>query len=95
MRVSHGGVSDIRGASARPGRTIALCFLMAIVEGLDIQSMGAPPPGVAAEFGLKPVMVGLVLSASILGLAFGAALGGRASISGTRLRDYSGTFVPE
>lgn len=58
---------------------VSLCGLMAVIEGLDIQSMGVAAPGVAAEFGLSPAKVGLTLSASLLGMAIGAAFGGRLS----------------
>lgn len=60
-------------------RTIALCFLVALFEGLDIQAMGVAAPRVAAALGMGPQQMGVVLSASIVGLMIGAAWGGRAS----------------
>ena len=33
-------------------RTIALCFLVALMEGLDLQAAGIAAQGMAAAFGL-------------------------------------------
>src|SRR5580698_1485136 len=57
-------------------RTIGLCFLTALFEGLDIQSMGVAAPRLAPAFHLNPGQMGLVMSASTAGLMLGAALGG-------------------
>jgi MFS transporter, AAHS family, 3-hydroxyphenylpropionic acid transporter len=57
-------------------RTVALCFVAALFEGLDIQSMGVAAPKVAAMFHLDPHVMGFVLSASTFGLMSGAAAGG-------------------
>ncbi|WP_447763571.1 MFS transporter [Sphingopyxis panaciterrae] len=62
----------VRGA----GTIIFICFLTAIFEGLDIQSMGVAAPGLSAELGLSPGEMGMVMSASTVGLMIGAALGG-------------------
>lgn len=63
----------------RASRVVALCFLVAVFEGFDIQSMGVAASGVAAEFHLRLGQLGLALAASVIGLAIGAAIGGRAS----------------
>jgi AAHS family 3-hydroxyphenylpropionic acid transporter len=55
---------------------IATCFLVALFEGLDIQSMGVAAPRVAPLFHLGPAAMGFVLSASTLGLMVGAGIGG-------------------
>jgi len=57
-------------------RTIALCFVAALFEGLDIQSMGVAAPKLAPAFHLGPGQLGIVLSASTFGLMLGAAAGG-------------------
>lgn len=65
---------------ALPGRasaTLALCFCAAIIEGLDIQSMGIAAPGIGPEFHLSKQALGQVLTASPLGLFIGAFIGGR------------------
>lgn len=58
---------------------VALCLLVAIVEGIDIQSVGVAAPGIARMYDLGSTGLGIVMSASILGLMIGAALGGWAS----------------
>jgi MFS transporter, AAHS family, 3-hydroxyphenylpropionic acid transporter len=66
---------DATGARA----AIFVCFLVALFEGLDIQSMGVAAPRLALAFGFGPGQMGPVMSASPLGLAIGAALGGWSS----------------
>ncbi|MEE9103814.1 3-(3-hydroxy-phenyl)propionate transporter MhpT [Pseudomonas nitroreducens] len=56
--------------------TILLCFIVALLEGIDIQSSGIAGPGIAAHFDLDKVQLGWVFSASILGLLPGAFVGG-------------------
>jgi AAHS family 3-hydroxyphenylpropionic acid transporter len=68
--------------NARPaaaGRTVALCFLAAMFEGVDLQCMGLAGPRLGPEFHLGPSQLGLAASASILGLLIGAVFGGRLS----------------
>jgi len=57
-------------------RTVGLCFLAALFEGLDIQSMGVAAPKLAPAFHLGAGHLGMVMSASTLGLMLGAAAGG-------------------
>jgi AAHS family 3-hydroxyphenylpropionic acid transporter len=64
-------------ALQRSGVTLALCFCAAIIEGIDLQSMGIAAPGIAPEFHLSKQALGHVLTASPLGLFFGAFIGGR------------------
>ncbi|MBS0419333.1 MAG: MFS transporter [Proteobacteria bacterium] len=66
--------------------TLALCFCAAIIEGIDLQSMGIAAGGIASEFHLSKEALGTVLTASPLGLFFGAFLGGRAADSWGRRR---------
>jgi MFS transporter, AAHS family, 3-hydroxyphenylpropionic acid transporter len=61
----------------RSGVTLALCFCAAIIEGMDLQSMGIAAPGIEPEFHLSKQALGYVLMASPLGLFFGAFIGGR------------------
>lgn len=56
--------------------TIVLCFITALLEGLDLQSTGIAAPGIGAEFKLAPAMMGWVFSAGLVGLLPGAFLGG-------------------
>jgi len=64
------------GRTMSSGAVLALCFVVALLEGVDGQSMGAIAPSLAAEYGLDPWQVGLALSASLVGLLIGAAVGG-------------------
>jgi AAHS family 3-hydroxyphenylpropionic acid transporter len=66
-------------ALQRAGLTLALCFGAAIIEGIDLQSMGIAASGIASEFHLSKEALGSVLTASPLGLFFGAFLGGRSA----------------
>lgn len=64
-------------ALGRARVTIGLCFLAALVEGIDLQSAGIAGPGVAQEFAFTPGQLGFILSGSYFGLICGASLGGR------------------
>ncbi|MBB5465198.1 AAHS family 3-hydroxyphenylpropionic acid transporter [Paraburkholderia sp. CI2] len=57
--------------------TLALCFLVAVLEGIDLQSTGVAAPRMAHEFGLSVSQLGLAFSAGMLGLLPGATIGGR------------------
>ena len=71
--------AEMKGANSLPGEVygvVSICFLVALFEGLDIQSMGVAAPRLAPAFHLDPGQMGLVMSASTVGLMIGAALGG-------------------
>ncbi|CAB3643775.1 3-(3-hydroxy-phenyl)propionate transporter [Paraburkholderia phenoliruptrix] len=57
--------------------TLSLCFAVALLEGLDLQSVGVAAPRMAREFGLSVAQMGLAFSAGTFGLLPGAMLGGR------------------
>ncbi len=57
-------------------RTIGLCFLVALLEGLDLQATGIAAPYMASEFGLSPAALGWLFSAGLIGLFPGAVVGG-------------------
>src|SRR3954470_9577079 len=56
--------------------TIALCFLVAVLEGFDIQAMGVAAPRLAPQFALDARQMGWVFSISNIGLVIGASFGG-------------------
>ncbi|MDR6500120.1 AAHS family 3-hydroxyphenylpropionic acid transporter [Burkholderia ambifaria] len=56
--------------------TLGLCFAIALLEGLDLQSVGVAAPRMAHEFGLTVSQMGLAFSAGTFGLLPGAMLGG-------------------
>ena len=55
----------------------ACCFVIAMFEGFDIQLVGVAGAQLAGHFGFAPNILGLMFSASLLGLFLGALLGGR------------------
>jgi MFS transporter, AAHS family, 3-hydroxyphenylpropionic acid transporter len=57
--------------------TLSLCFAIALLEGLDLQSVGVAAPRMAREFGLSVAQMGLAFSAGTFGLLPGAMFGGR------------------
>lgn len=57
--------------------TVAICFLIAVIEGLDIQAAGIAAAGIREYFGLDKSQLGVFFSAGILGLLPGALVGGR------------------
>ncbi len=56
--------------------TVGLCFLIAVIEGFDIQAMGVAAPRLVREFGFKPEQMGWIFSISNIGLVIGALSGG-------------------
>ncbi len=46
--------------------TLLLCFIVALLEGMDLQAMGiaAPAMAMAKAFGFQPGQMGLVFSAA-------------------------------
>ncbi|MBF8747506.1 3-(3-hydroxy-phenyl)propionate transporter MhpT [Pseudomonas putida] len=63
-------------SSSKAVLTIGLCFLVALLEGLDLQATGIAAPHMAKEFALTSAMLGWVFSAGLLGLLPGAFIGG-------------------
>lgn len=69
-------VTNSEAVARRPGITIALCFLVAVVEGFDIQAIGVAAPRLAPQFGLSPGEMGWIFAISNIGLVIGASFGG-------------------
>ncbi|MGA0602042.1 MFS transporter [Caulobacter sp. KR2-114] len=57
-------------------RVVGVCILIAVLEGYDIQAIGVAAPTLAPALKLGPQAVGLAGSMAMVGLIFGAALGG-------------------
>ena len=57
--------------------TVAICFLIAVIEGLDIQAAGIAAAGIREYFALDSSQLGVFFSAGILGLLPGALVAGR------------------
>ncbi|WP_321816946.1 MULTISPECIES: 3-(3-hydroxy-phenyl)propionate transporter MhpT [unclassified Paraburkholderia] len=56
---------------------LGLCFTVAVLEGIDLQSTGVAAPRMAREFGLSVSQMGMAFSAGMVGLLPGAMIGGR------------------
>jgi AAHS family 3-hydroxyphenylpropionic acid transporter len=69
-------ISNSESIGKRPAVTIALCFLVAVVEGFDIQAIGIAAPRLAPQFGLSPEQMGWIFAISNIGLVIGASVGG-------------------
>ena len=65
-------------ASLRPIHYMVLgvCFLTAVVDGLDTQAIGFSAPAIAAEHGLSMASFGIIFSAGTFATLIGAALVG-------------------
>lgn len=59
--------------------TVALCYLIALFEGFDLQAAGVAAPRLGPAFQMAPGAMGWFFSSSTFGLMIGAALGGRLS----------------
>lgn len=57
-------------------RVVSVCILIAVLEGYDIQAIGVAAPTLAPALKLGPQAVGLAGSMAMVGLIFGAAIGG-------------------
>ncbi|MQT46162.1 3-(3-hydroxy-phenyl)propionate transporter MhpT [Pseudomonas helleri] len=68
---------DIRTTRARLIATIGLCFLVALMEGLDLQAPGIAAQGMMSAFTIDKLHMGWVFSAGVLGMLPGAFIGGR------------------
>ena len=57
-------------------RVIALCALVILLEGFDLQAAGVSLPRLAPAFHLLPAQLGLFLGSSAIGIFLSSALGG-------------------
>ena len=55
---------------------VVLCFLIAVLEGYDIQAFGVAAPQLVAELGLDAGQQGFAASIAMMGLIVGAFIGG-------------------
>ncbi|MFK8401449.1 MFS transporter [Pseudomonas sp. BGr12] len=63
---------------------VVLCMLFNVIDGLDAMAMAFTGSRVSAEWGLGAGQLGVLLSASLLGMAGGSLLGSRADLHGRR-----------
>lgn len=60
-------------------RTILLCFIVAMLEGFDIQAAGVAAPKMADMLSISPGLLGAFFSSSTVGMLLGAFVCGRLS----------------
>ena len=70
-------ISSVTHSRVRLVTTIILCFIVALMEGLDLQAPGIAAQGMMAAFEIDKLHMGWVFSAGILGMLPGAFIGGR------------------
>jgi len=70
---------SVDGKTARfgAGLVVFVCFLVAAIEGYDIQAFGVASPKLVRELGLGPAQQGWSAAAAMIGLMIGAIIGGR------------------
>jgi AAHS family 3-hydroxyphenylpropionic acid transporter len=76
---AHSMGASLQGKSlggAGAGLVVFVSFLIAAVEGYDIQAFGVAAPKMAPELGLNPSQLGWAGSVAMIGLVMGAFAGG-------------------
>lgn len=63
---------DTQPLGAFQVRIVGLCALVALLDSLDLQSIGLAAPAMIADLHIRPSSLGAVLSAALAGLALGA-----------------------
>lgn len=63
---------DANGMGWRQWRIAGLCAFVALLDGLDLQSIGLAAPAMGAQLRIAPPAFGVVFSAALAGLAIGA-----------------------
>jgi AAHS family 4-hydroxybenzoate transporter-like MFS transporter len=74
--VDVGALIETRPIGRAQWTAIALCALVAMLDGLDLQSIGLAAPAIGAQLHIAPPAFGVVFSTALAGLAFGAFLMG-------------------
>jgi AAHS family 4-hydroxybenzoate transporter-like MFS transporter len=69
-----GELIDRGRLSARQIGVIALCGLVVLLDGYDIQTMALAVPSLTQEWGIEPAAFSYALSASVFGMLIGTAL---------------------
>src|SRR5687768_2502133 len=60
-------------------RVIFMCWLIAVVDGFDVQAMAFVAPVLSEGWGISRAVMGQVLTASLFGLMLGSMVLGRLS----------------
>ncbi len=70
--IDVGAMIDAKGMGPRQWAVIVLCALVALLDGLDLQSIGLAAPAIAQQLHIPPQSLGAVFSAALAGLTLGA-----------------------
>jgi AAHS family 4-hydroxybenzoate transporter-like MFS transporter len=84
---------DAEPIGARQWSIIALCAGVALLDGMDVQSIGLAAPGIAADLKMAATSFGAVFSAALAGLALGALFLGPLADRGGRKRILIGSTI--
>src|ERR1700735_5783211 len=69
-----GALIETRPIGRAQWTVIGLCAFVAMLDGLDLQSIGLAAPAMIAQLRIAPHIFGFVFSAALAGLALGAFL---------------------
>jgi AAHS family 4-hydroxybenzoate transporter-like MFS transporter len=69
-----GALIETRPVGPAQWAVIGLCALVAMLDGMDLQSIGLAAPAMSAQLQIAPQAFGVVFSAALAGLALGAFL---------------------
>jgi AAHS family 4-hydroxybenzoate transporter-like MFS transporter len=69
-----GALIDTRALSGRQISIIALCGVVVLLDGFDIQTMALAVPSLAQEWGAESSTFSFALSASLIGMLLGSAM---------------------
>ncbi len=72
--VDVGALIETRPIGRAQWTVIGLCAFVAMLDGLDLQSIGLAAPAMAAQLHIAPQAFGVVFSTALAGLALGAFL---------------------
>jgi MFS transporter, AAHS family, 4-hydroxybenzoate transporter len=70
--VDVGKLIDEQGIGPSQWTVIVLCGLVALLDGLDLQSIGLAAPALAQQLHIPPPSLGTIFSAALAGLTLGA-----------------------
>ncbi len=86
MNVSATHLADNNKTSALQFTTIFICFLMNMLDGMDVMVVSYAAPAIGKEWAISPQAMGSVFSAGLLGMTLGTLfIAPRADIVGRRL----------
>lgn len=72
MEVSAKSLIDQRPISRLQYATIVICFLMNMLDGMDVMVISYAAPAIAKSWSVSPGAFGIVFSAGLVGMTFGA-----------------------